>query len=202
MNKILDLISRRYWDIEYKVRKYSSLIFALIFGLFALLSIQYYQQLSQPITRDYANATLDGLQIKMWTPDKIYIGEKNQDKIEFEVTYDEKLEFENNDVKIDLSSNDDNLAFVKKPVKFKLDSADSGEKMTNVYYRRGNSFNPQIEIVADIFVADQKITLSRSVAIAKAPQESLAFWSSIIAGILTALSLIDQIRKLGMTNLV
>jgi len=182
--------------VEYKVRKYSSLLFAVIFGLFALLSIQYYQQLSQPITIDYANAAVDGLQIKMWTPDKIYIGEENQDKIEFEVTYDEKLESDNNDVIIDLSSNDDNLAFVKEPVKFKLDSADSSEKMTNIYYRRGNSFNPQIEIAADISVADQKITLSRSVAVAKAPQESLAFWSSIIAGILTALSLFDQIRKL------
>jgi len=196
MNKFLDLISRWYWDVEYKVRKYSSLLFAVIFGLFALLSIQYYQQLSQPITIDYANAAVDGLQIKMWTPDKIYIGEENQDKIEFEVTYDEKLESDNNDVIIDLSSNDDNLAFVKEPVKFKLDSADSSEKMTNIYYRRGNSFNPQIEIAADISVADQKITLSRSVAVAKAPQESLAFWSSIIAGILTALSLFDQIRKL------
>jgi len=195
MKNTFDLVSRWYWDLVFKLIKYRSLFFAFAFGLFAVVSIQYYQQLNQQITRGYSAASLENIQIKMWAPDKIYIGEEYQDKVEFEVNYDTKIESADVNVIIDLEPTDDNLAYTKDPLIFKLNTADVEERTTNVYYRRTSSSNSTIEIIANITVGDQTTVLSRTATIAKAPHETFAFLSSIIAGVLTIISLIDQIRK-------
>ena len=197
LKRFFDFISRWYWDIVYKRNKYSSFIWALVFLLFAWVSIQYYQQLIQPVTQGFSTATLEDIQIKMVTPDKLYIGKENQDKVEFEVSYDTGIESADSDVVINWKGSNENLAFTKNPLIFKLNEPDADKKMTGMsYYRREDLPSSNAEIVANVTIGDKTTTISRPVAIAKAPNEGLAFIASIAAAILMILNLVNGIIKL------
>jgi len=197
MNKFFDLLSRHYWNIVYKVNKYRSLLFAILFGFFALVSLQYWQQVSQPITRGYSETTIGEIKVLMWTPDKLFIDEKYKDKIDFEVAYEnDHVESYDVDISVKWQDTDKNLAYTKKPLVFKLSTSDLEKRSSNVYYRRSDSSNAIAEIVADVTIGDETKTISRSVSVLEAPNEKFAAASSVIAAFLTLFSLFDQIRKL------
>ncbi len=79
MSNVFDGVSRWYWNVVYNINKYRSLLLTVIFGFFAIVSLQYWQQISQPITRGYSETTIGEIQVRMWAPDKLYIDEKYQE---------------------------------------------------------------------------------------------------------------------------
>jgi hypothetical protein len=197
MSNFFDGVSRWYWNVVYNINKYRSLLLTVIFGFFAIVSLQYWQQMSQPITRGYSETTIGEIQVRMWTPDKLYIDEKYQDKIDFEVAYEKgDVESEDIDVTIKWKGVDKNLAYTKNPLVFKLNSPDLEKRSSKIYYRRSDSSSAIAEIVADITIGDETKTISRSVSVAKAPNEIFAALSSVIAAFLAVFSLVDQLRKL------
>jgi hypothetical protein len=193
---MFDLLSRWYWDFIYKANKYLSLLLFIVFGFLTFVSLQYWEQVTRPITRGYSETVVGDVQVLMWTPDKLYIGEDYQSKVEFELDYDAKQVEEDVNISVQWEIVDKNLAFAKNPLVFKLNTADGEKRSTKLYYRRSSFVNQTTEIKANITIGDETKTVTRSVVIAKAPNEIFAAAATVIAAISTMLSLIDQIKKL------
>lgn len=86
-----DFISRWFWHIVHHIAKVRYLIITIVLLVPALLLIQYLQELTRPPFMNNSSTASGNLQVVMWHPDRVGVGEKYAGQIEFEFHSDRML---------------------------------------------------------------------------------------------------------------
>jgi hypothetical protein len=195
INVFVDLLDRVYWDIDFKMRRYKHVFYMLVFAGFAGLLLYYWHSTTQSPTQSYTQATVNNAIVRMWTPDKMYMGEEYKRELELEVN---AISLPNDTrITIFLSSPDENVVFSQKTISFLAEEKAANELNPVTFFYR-NVVDPRsgFYVQAKIEIGEETSTFSRLIPLDIISQRLLLLLSAGFAGLLSIVSLINQVQNL------
>jgi len=192
-NSWIDIISRYFWDITFRAIKYRYLLMGIIFSVIALFLFEYWLVISQPPVQVPNVYSGNLVAITMWTPDRLFIGEENQQSVEFDVNYSNPG---NTPIRIMIDSFDDNVSFTKKVIVLEPGNQEKEARSTIVYYRKVSSPKKTFKVRATFTINNNTKDLVSQVSVFTYSKNIFVILSSAIAILLTLVSLVVQVKSL------
>ena len=199
INNFGDLLDRIYWDIEFKTRRYKHVFYALVFAGFAGLLLYYWHTTSQSPTLSYTQATVNNATVRMWTPDRMYMGEQYKQELEVDINTIGLKDAEK--ITIVFSSPDENVVFSPKTISFLVGEMAANERNTVTFFYR-NVVSPRsgFYLQAKIEIGEETSGFSHLVPLDIISKPLLLLFSASFAGLLSIVSLLNQIKNLQKKN--
>lgn len=190
----------RFSSINLQFTKIRSLLYTLIFGLFAILLLQDWQALNRAPALNYSESSIDGIPVQIWMPERLLTGNARQQEITLVI--DEFILPENTPATITLSSPDQHVGFSRTFFNFEngLTSETNENNKAAVYYNGALPPSKSFTIQADIKIGTEQRSVTHNVSVESFTRSELLAFSAVLAGLFAALNLAKQIRSWGKGN--